>query len=216
MFKRNQVEAAIGTILEGSRDGASEDLRTKIKRLLDTDRIQGADEVVSKRSKRSYAFYSAEPSGRGVEVWFSAYEAFALLTGLQLMQHGWSQTFAVTVLRDVRSDLEKAHTEILRLDPEGLFDQQALLKAQRAGDPAFETTDPRFLVIISQHGVERQNQNSPFKLSVQHDFNSAMRWIADGTRGVGGGSTTFEITFPAFQLQKQLGHTSPKPRGRST
>lgn len=216
MFKRNQVDAAIGAALEGHPDGASEELRTKMKRLLDTDRTLDVDHIALVRSHQHYAFYGAEPPGRGTEVWFSAYESFALLMGLQLMQHGWSQTFAVTLLRDARSVLEKVHAKILQLDPDRLFDQQAISRTRRAGDPAFETTDPHFLVIVMQHGVERRNQNRPFKTSVQENMSAAMRWIAHETRGIGGGAATFEITLPALQLQKQLSRTAPKPRGRST
>lgn len=215
MYKRNQVEAAIGALVEGSRDGPSEELRIKIKRLLDADRTFDLDKVVARRSKGRYAFYGAEPPGRGVEVWFSAYEAFAVLMGLQLMQHGWSQTFAVTVLRDVRSDLEEEHSKILRLDPKRLFDQQAIARKARAGDPAFDTSDPKLLVIIMQHGIEQSKQNRPFKTSVQMDMDSAMKWIADETKGIGGGSAIFEITVAIFQLHEQLSRTVPKPRGRS-
>lgn len=211
MFKRNQVDAAIGAVVErGSRKAPSEELRTSIKRLLNTDRSYDGDEP----SGSGYAFYGDEPPGRGADVWYSPYEAFALLMGLQLMQHGWSQTFAVAVLRDVRSELEEAYKKIVQLDPERLFDQKAIAERARAGDPAFETVDPRFLVIIMQHGVERSRQNRPFKVSVQNNFTAAMRWVADETKGIGGGSTLFEITVPIFQLNEKLKRTAPRPRGR--
>jgi predicted DNA-binding transcriptional regulator YafY len=51
-----------------------------------------------------------------VEVWFSEYEAFALLNGLRLMAHGWPQGVAVTLMRRVRSELEKQHARILNQD----------------------------------------------------------------------------------------------------
>ena len=60
--------------------------------------------------------------GRGLENWFTGYEAFALLTGLRLMRHGWPQGLAVAALRRVKSDLERHHAHILQQDPIGLFD----------------------------------------------------------------------------------------------
>jgi hypothetical protein len=215
MYKRNQLETAIGALMEGSSGAASDELRTKLKRLLETDRAFG-DEPRSARVKHDYAFFGGAPPGRGVEVWFSAYEAFALLMGLQLMQHGWSQTFAVALLRDARSDLEKAHGAILQLDQDKLFDKEAIRKMARAGDPAFDTTAPQLLVIIMQHGVELGKQNRPFKTSVQADTGSAMKWVATETKGVGVGAAIFELTVSAFRLQAELERSAPKPRGRAS
>ena len=39
---------------------------------------------------------------------FSDYEAFALLAGLMTLEHGMPQAVVVRVLRQVRSDLERA------------------------------------------------------------------------------------------------------------
>ena len=90
-FKRNQVEAAISRVVEPGSAKPSSELRTRMKRLRETDRALGRIENKrsADRARGYFAFYSEDAPGRGVEIWFSGYEAFALLTGLRLMQHGW-------------------------------------------------------------------------------------------------------------------------------
>jgi hypothetical protein len=48
-----------------------------LKGLLETGRSVGRNQRSKDRAQPHYAFYSADASGSGVEVWFSAYEAFA-------------------------------------------------------------------------------------------------------------------------------------------
>ena len=101
-YKRNQVEEAISHLLEPDSLKPTQGLRTRVKRLLEADR---ALEASAGADGGAFAFFSAAPPGRGVEIWFSTYEAFALLTGLRLMAHGWPQGQAVSVMRNVRSAL---------------------------------------------------------------------------------------------------------------
>jgi hypothetical protein len=84
--KRNQVEEAISRVLDPGSTKPSPQLRTRLKRLLDTDRALGRSKRASDPERATFAFYSGQAPGRGVEIWFSEYEAFALLTGLRLMQ----------------------------------------------------------------------------------------------------------------------------------
>src|SRR5215475_5153361 len=97
-YKRNQVEDAISRTVDARSARPSSELRTRVKRLLDTDRNLGRNKRSTDPTMANYAFYSADQRGKGVEVWFSAYEAFALMTGLRLLQHGWPQGFAVEML----------------------------------------------------------------------------------------------------------------------
>ena len=101
-YKRNQVEEAISGVLEPNSPEPTSELRTRLKRLLETDRALGRASRSSDPERANYAFYSAEAPGSGVEVWFSDYEAFALLNGLRLMAHGWPQGLAVSILRRLR------------------------------------------------------------------------------------------------------------------
>ena len=130
-FKRNQVEQAILAMLGGdNRDADAPDLRVRMKRLLDADRLLGRDKKSSDPDRASYAFYSGEAPGSGVEVWFSSYEAFALQIALRLLAHGWPQGTVVRLLRQVRQDLETEHRRILEQDPSVLFDRE---KGAQAG-----------------------------------------------------------------------------------
>jgi hypothetical protein len=130
-YKRNQVEEAISRVLEPRSREPTAALRTRLKRLLETDRALGLVPRSADPEQANFAFYSSEAPGSGVEVWFSDYEAFALLNGLRLMGHGWPQSFAVSVMRRVRRELEKEHAHILNQDPGKLFDQDAIRRAAK-------------------------------------------------------------------------------------
>ena len=85
------------------------------------DQSQKSAKVVLGRNARSknpeenqYAFYSEDAPGKGVEILFSEYEAFAVHLGLRLLAHGWPQTFVVSVLRKERAALKSQHRRILK------------------------------------------------------------------------------------------------------
>jgi hypothetical protein len=80
----------------------SSELRIWPKRLLDADRALDRNKRSTDPGRANFAFYSCDMPGRGVENAFSEYEAFALLTGIRLMRHGWTQGFVVSVLRRVQ------------------------------------------------------------------------------------------------------------------
>ena len=132
MFKRNQVEELIAHVLEPGSAKPSSEIRTRIKRLLETDRGLGRTKRSTDPERANFAFYSLDAPGRGGENWFSDYDAFALLIGLQLMRHGWTQGFAVAVLRRVKPELEIQHARILGQDQAVLFDEQLISAASSA------------------------------------------------------------------------------------
>src|SRR6516225_1220946 len=122
MFKRNQVEEAVACVIEPPSAKLSLEMRTRLKRLLETDRALGRSKRSRDPERANFAFSSMDAPGRGVENWFTEYEAFALLTGLRLMRHGWPQGLVVAVLRRVKPDLERHHARILRQSRRVLFD----------------------------------------------------------------------------------------------
>lgn len=207
MFKRNQVEEAIARVLEGSAKLGSE-ARTRLKRLLDTDRGLGRSKRSVDPERANFAFYSMDSPGRGVEVWFSSYEAFALLIGLQLMQHGWPQGFVVGVLRRVRPELERQHARILTLDPAELFNQQLLLERAQPGDMGVGSTAPVFLVIQSYD--DRSGPSSSALCCGQEELMPLIR------AKVGLTSTIFELTKSIHALSHALVKTRPRKRGRGS
>ena len=210
LFKRNQVEAAISRIFEPGSAKPSSELRTRMKRLLETDRSFGRNKRSTDPARVHFAFYSGEAPGRGIEIWFSGYEAFALLTALRLMQHGWPQGFVVAVLRYVRPELERHHHWILQQDPAALFDQQQILKNAKPGDLAVHNTKPVFLAIISQ---DPRGQSRSVKAAVSRGQGELIRYI----RSEGGQAwSAFELVNSAHALLQALAKTKPTKRGRGS
>lgn len=216
MYRRSQIEQAISALLERGVRQPSTALRTRIKRLLETDRSLGRKPNSTDPEASNYAFFRETAPGSGFEVHFSPYEAFALLLGLQLMLHSWPQRFAVLVMRHVRRDLEKEYNRILSLDPTVLFDEKKIERNRQPGALAYETTAPAFLAIVSRYGLTRDKQMAPFASSVHSDIESASDWISKTIKGVGGGSSLFELTINAHLLSRELQRTRPRKRGRSS
>jgi hypothetical protein len=209
MFKRNQVEEAIARVREPESTKSSSEIHTRLKRLLDTDRDLGRNKRSADPEREHFAFYSKDEPGRGVENWFSDYEAFALLTGLRLMQHGWPQGFAVAVLRRVKPELEKHHARILKQDPAVLFDEQQIRQRAQPGDLAVDNTDPVFLVITSRDRADPSDSKSAAICRGQGELVSFVRG-----RGASQAWTAFELVNSAHALASTLAKTVPRRRGR--
>lgn len=136
-FQRSQVEAAISRATYPEDPEPAADLRTKIKRLLDTDRGLGRDKRTNDPERSNYAFFSEEAAGSGVEVRYSRYEAFALHIAFQMLIYGCPQSLAVTILRRARPRLEPKHAMIMRWGPEEPTPEQHLFlisASRRSGD----------------------------------------------------------------------------------
>ena len=209
-YKRNQVEEAIARVLEPKSKEPSLEIRTRLKRLLDTDRAL----VRSANADLKYAFYSADAPGSGVEVWFEEYEGYALLNGLRLMQHGWTQGAVVSTLRRLRTKLEKEHVRILKLDASKIFDREALRRKAKVGDMAFDTTHPVLLTIVSKAGEALNDLDAPLECAICDGPQEAMKFAAERSGGRGAW-TMFEMTTVAHALSNALQRTEPRSRGRS-
>jgi hypothetical protein len=116
LYKRNQIEEAITRIYDPNCDSPPSELRTRIKRLLELDRSMGRKLRSKDAEEANFGFFRT-----GADISFSEYEAFALLNGLRVMEHGWTQGFAVSIMRRLRLDLEKEHARILGQCPDVLF-----------------------------------------------------------------------------------------------
>ncbi|MGH9553417.1 MAG: hypothetical protein ACRD3W_28810 [Terriglobales bacterium] len=210
--KRNQVEQAICLMHEPGASAPSVELKTRLKRLLETDRDLGRKPRSADREQANYAFFSAEPPGSGVEVWFSEYEAFALYTGWRLLEHGFPQATAVSILRRARPRLEPKHQDILRLDPALIFDQKRIRQAAKSGSIAASTLEPLFLTIASRQGrqaVAGADATREVKICDEMDLMRLLR------SEVGLSTTNFELTGPAHRLRAELQETTPTKRGRA-
>ena len=210
-YKRNQIEEAITRIVVPNCEEPPSALRTRIKRLLDLDRSIGRKSRSKDAEEANFGFFSEEAPGTGADIMFSEYEAFALLNGLRIMAHGWPQSFAVSIMRRVRRDLEREHARILRQDPGKLFDWDAIRARARPGDIAVDNTDPVFLTIASkaQRGPD-EGQTAPLS-TVCHGWAK----VCEFSRDVGAPSVTFfEVVTLAHRLHHELMKAEPRRRGR--
>jgi hypothetical protein len=214
-YKRNQVEEAVGAALDRSDAEAASELRIRIKRLLETDRALGRGPHAGDLRRR-YAFYSGESPGSGLEVWFSAYEAFALLVGLLLMQHRWPQGTAVRLMREARPTLEPEHVRILGQDPKELFDPVQIEKQAAPGMMAVDTNDPVFLAIVTVGRSEAAKaEGAPHVVRVCRGETDLMRFMRQNAPP-GMSMTSIEVARLAHILANHLTKTEPKRRGRTS
>ena len=208
-YKRNQIEEAIARIVAPDTKTPPSNLRTRIKRLLDLDRSMGRELGAKETKETHFAFFSTAP-GTGAVISFSEYEAFALLNGLRVLEHGWPQAFAVSIMRQVRSDLEKEHRRILSQPEEELFGQQAILERARPGDIAVDNTDPVYLAVVSSTLRDHEASAAPVP-AVCRGWASVNKF----SRDLGASSVTmFEVATLAHRLHRALIRTKPRHRGR--
>ena len=209
-YKRNQIEEAITRIVVPNCEEPPSELRTRIKRLLDLDRSIGRKPRSKDAEEANFGFFSEEAPGTGADIMFSEYNAFALLNGLRIMAHGWPQSFAVSIMRRVRRDLEREHARILRQDPGKLFDWETIRARARPGDIAVDNTDPVFLTIASKAQRGPDGQTAPLS-AVCHGWAK----VCEFSRDVGAPSVTFfEVVTLAHRLHHELMKAEPRRRGR--
>jgi hypothetical protein len=212
-FKRHQLEEAISRTFGEQSARPSSELRTRLKRLLEMDRSLGRNARSADPERANYAFYSSDSPGRGVEVWFSNYEAFALMTGLRLLQHRWPQSFPVAVLRRLRPQLEREHARILKQDPKILFDQKRIQENARPGDLYVDNTDPTFLTIVSREAHLKEGPTGTLPCAVCHGREQMFQFVKEQSAR---SWSSNELVTPAHALLLQLSKVQPRKRGRSS
>jgi hypothetical protein len=211
MFKRNQVEEAIASVLEPGSAKPISEMRTRLKRLLETDRGLGRNKRSRDPERANFAFSGMDAPGRGFENWFTGYEAFALLTGLRLMRDGWPQGLIVAVLRRVKPDLERHHARVLKQDPAVLFDNHRIRQQPRPGSLAVSNTDPVFLVINSK---DREHDTGANPAAICQGQAELMGLIKEW--GPGQTWTVMELGTSIHALSTALTKTEPRKRGRAS
>jgi hypothetical protein len=209
-YKRNQIEEAIARIFDPNCRKPASEVRTRIKRLLELDRSRGRKLRSNDPEGGNFAFFSEEAPGTGADISFSEYEAFALLNGLRIMNHGWPQSFAISLIRRIRRDLETEHARILRQDPGKLFDWEAIRARARPGDLAVSNTDPVFLTIVAKAERADEGQTAPVAAVCR-----GVSKVGEFSRTLGATSVTlFEVATLAHKLHQELMKTEPRRRGR--
>jgi hypothetical protein len=210
-FKRNQVEGAIARAIDPTAEKPSADLLNRLKRLLDTDRSLGRSAKSPDPEMATYAFFSQDAAGSGIEVRFQEYEAFALLTGWRFLDHGFPQQKAVLTLRHMRPLLEQEHARIMQLGPKDLFDQDRIRATAQPGQLYVNNTAPVFLVICSsQEDIPKTDERSIQSVTICRTEANLMRLIKSHF----GLNTILELVGPAHLLHECLLITQPTLRGR--
>ncbi len=211
-FKRNQTERAILKTLN-AQGARADEVRFRLKRLLAADRSLGRRPNARDEADRHYAFYSQEPPGKGGEIMFSSYEAFALLAAIVLLEHGIPQARVIKVLRNVRRQFEAAHTQTLKKDPRVLFDRQAILAQAKPGTIATDNTDPVFLAFARLTDSAVDDQAGGAAVAVCHGQPELWKFI--GKHSIPGvGATFFEFVRLMHTLAANLAETRASKRGR--
>ena len=198
LYKRNQLEDAISSLVEPTARQPSAGLRTRTKRLFETDRAFGRSSRASDSALLQYAFFSEDPPGRGVEIQFSPYEAFALLIAIHLVAHGWALNVVVAIMRQARKELENHHARILK--------SPSYCKAD------FESRTP-LLVVITSSDIDGAEE--AFACSVREGYRKAMQWTWE-LQGPGHGVSMFELASHAQNLANALARSEPRHRGQQS
>jgi len=209
-YKRGQIEEAIARLGGDPSAEPSTELLTRIKRLLDTDRALELPPNSDHAEAAGYAFFSGRSPGKGTEVRFSGYEAFAVMIGLQMLNHNWPQKFVVETLRRLRPRLEKEHRKILRRDPAKLLEQEQSGVDARPGELGLAAVpSPVILVIWSD---QRTAENPAPAAEIFYELEDAYRRTLEKA---GRSATWIELTRSAQLLSEQLSRSAPRKRGRS-
>jgi hypothetical protein len=209
-YKRNQVEEAIAVVIGVTKRDAITALRSQLKRLLDTDRNLPSVARECKSSSSNLAFYSDASPGKGADVEFSAYEAFALLTGLRFLEHAWPQGFVVRALKYIRPSLEGAFARIIKLDPSAIFDKQALKTAPCPFGS--DNTRPCFLLVATSKEMYPDGLDDRTAVTLCEGASSVSAYLGNHRPH---SWTTFELTTSAHRLAEALSATLPRTRGRN-
>jgi hypothetical protein len=212
-FRLGQVEEAIRRSV-GAENVRARAVKYRLKHLLAADRSLGRRPRSRSEADRQYAFFGDDPPGRGIDIKFSHYEAFALLAAVMLLEHGLPQTTVVTLMRRVRRPLESAHAQCLKKDPKVLFDEGKLRQQARPGMIAFSATEPVVLIAAGLRDPVANRQEQTAAAVCQSPVELGQFTREHG--GVGKGYSIFEFTPQIHALAANLSQARARKRGRQS
>jgi hypothetical protein len=158
MFTRGQIEWAIAQAIgrtQGLSDEPRQDLKMKVKRLLDLDRKRGIDAAKAWPEFRRFAFLEGGLPGKGFAISYTRFDAFALLLGLHLLDANVPQMAVIRLLRRIRPELQREYERILRLSPQALAGTTANLEQKiKAGQIVKDSGKMVFVVLPSGAGAD--------------------------------------------------------------
>jgi hypothetical protein len=208
-FKRSQVEDAIcrASMLRGQ---ARSKALVRIKRLLDIDR-----RLRPRPKAARYAFFSEAGPGKGQEILFSPYEAFALDIALFIVMQGMPQLDIVEIFRFLRADLEIEH--------KGILAKPLRYYMSPPTDEEPEQTDssehPIFLAITPAALTTSPEATHPLPFVTKGGLTAQIlrggsEWWNQFWETRGKALTTLELTLLAHALHAQLQVVRPRQKGR--
>ena len=212
-FKLGQVEELIKRSF-GEDNARANAVKYRLKHLLAADRSLGRQRRSYSEAESHYAFFDDNPPGKGVDIQFSHYEAFALLAAVLLLEHGLSQVTVVNLMRRVRVQLEAAHAACLNKDPKMLFDEERLRQQARPGMIAFSATEPVVLITAGPRDAVGNNQEQSAVAICQSPLE-----MAQFTRehvGLGKAYSIFEFTQQIHVLAANFSRAPIRKRGRQS
>jgi hypothetical protein len=193
-YKRNQIIEAIESALDPSGDRPASQILTRLKRLLNADRILERDPRSASAEESTYAFFSGQLAGSGNENWYSPFEAFAMFLGMRLMESGFPQRTVVRILRSVRTELEDSVRTAWRSDLAGN-------KGAR--------------LYLARIAPERPSEGSRAgSVRICRGEAAVAKFLAKSSRGEI--MTVFELTSSMARFKAALEVAIPSKRGRNT
>ena len=208
MFKRNQLEEAIALVYEPGLTKSTSEIRTQLKRLLETDRSLGRNKGSSDPERANFAFYSVDTPGRGTENCFSQYEAFALLTCLPHATR-LAASARGRIAASGKARVGEASRPDFEAGPGESLDQFLIRQRAKPGTLAVDNTDPVFLVIASRDQQGRSSTNSAAICRGQEELVPFIR-----TQGSAKPWTALELVNSIYDFSSALANIRPRRRGR--
>jgi hypothetical protein len=191
-YKRNQIVEAIEASLDPDRSRPAPQIVTRLKRLLNADRVLDRNPRSVLREEATYAFFSGQLAGSGNENWYSPFESFAMFLGIRLMESGFPQRTVVRILRSVRVELEDAVRTTWRAD-----------RAKHEG--------PR--LYLARVAPERPTDGSiAGTVRICRGEQAVATFLAKSSRG--NVMTVFELTSSIASFKVLVEKTTPSKRGR--
>jgi hypothetical protein len=192
-YKRNQILAAIEAELDPDHDRPALQVITRLKRLLNADRLLERNPRSSSPEEATYAFFSGQLAGSGNENWYSPFEAFAMFLGMRLMESGFPQRTVVKILRSVRAELEDSVRSAWRADVAG---------------------NDRPRLYLARIAPERPSDSSiAGSVRLCRGEEAVARFLAKSLHGEV--MTVFELTSSIAGFKAAIEMTAPSKRGRT-
>jgi hypothetical protein len=132
---------------------------------------------------------------------------------LRLLDHGWPQGFVVDVLRHIRRNFERQHSDILKQDPVKLFDPKRVDALARAGQIGADNTDPVFLTLVTGKHSYKDGIDDRTSAKICRGTKEVSHFVKEHQAH---SWSLFELATRAHRLKEQLALARPRMRGRQS